>query len=115
MLVSLGVSFRKAPLATLDALSLRNIPSFYKLLRATHEVDGAMILQTCNRVELFLDAKDPLLIRYDILREWALETKFKLAELNKLVEAREGRSVVEFGLRQALSRCLLGRTRSSAS
>ena len=101
MLVSLGVSFRKAPLATLDALSLRNIPSFYKLLRATHEVDGAMILQTCNRVELFLDAKDPLLIRHDILREWALETKFKLAELNKLVQVREGRSVVEYLVRLA--------------
>src|SRR3989449_7995611 len=96
VLVSLGVSFRKAPLATLDALSFRDIPAFYKLLRTTHEVDGVMILQTCNRVELFLDTKDSSQIRDSVLREWALETKFKLGELNRLVETREGKSVVEY-------------------
>ena len=101
MLVSLGVSYRKAPLATLDALSFRDIPGFYNLLRQTQGLNGAMMLQTCNRVELFLDAKDPRQIRETILREWALETKFKLGELNKLVEAREGKSVVEYLVRLA--------------
>jgi len=95
------VSFRKAPLATLDALSFRDIPAFYKLLRTTHEVDGVMILQTCNRVELFLDTKDSSQIRDSVLREWALETKFKLGELNRLVETREGKSVVEYLVRLA--------------
>src|SRR5437870_9515553 len=60
-----------------------------------------MILQTCNRVELFLDAKDPKEIRNIMLREWALETKFKLGELNRLVDAREGKSVVEYLVRLA--------------
>ena len=101
MLPSLGVSYRKAPLATLDALSLRDIPAFYKLLRRTHGLDGGMILQTCNRVELFLDTKNPSQIRDNVLREWALETKFKLGELNQLVEAREGKSVVEYLVRLA--------------
>ncbi len=101
MLVSLGVSFRKAPLATLDALSFRDIPAFYKLLRTTHEVDGVMILQTCNRVEVFLDTKDSSQIRDSVLREWALETKFKLGELNRLVETKEGKSVVEYLVRLA--------------
>ena len=101
MLVSLGVSYRKAPLATLDALSFRDIPAFYKLLRRTHGLDGGMILQTCNRVELFLDTKDASKIRDNVLREWALETKFKLGELDRLVEAREGKSVVEYLVRLA--------------
>jgi len=101
VLVSLGVSYRKAPLATLDALSFRDVRAFYKLLRGTHELNGAMILQTCNRVELFLDAKDPSQIRSNVLREWALETKFKLGELNKIVEAREGKSVIEYLVRLA--------------
>ncbi len=101
MLVTLGVSFRKAPLATLDTLSFRDIPAFYRLLRSVHEVDGVMILQTCNRVELFLDTKDSSQIRDSVLREWALETKFKLAELNRLVEVREGKSVVEYLVRLA--------------
>ncbi len=101
MLVSLGVSYRKAPLATLDALSFRDIPAFYKLLRGTHELNGAMILQTCNRVELLLDAEDASQIRDGVLREWALETKVKLGELNKLVETREGKSVAEYLIRLA--------------
>jgi len=101
VLVSLGVSYRKAPLATLDALGFRDIPSFYRLLRRMNGLDGAMMLQTCNRVELFLDTKDPSQIRDNVLREWALETKFKLGELNQLVEAREGRSVVEYLVRLA--------------
>ena len=101
MLVSLGVSYRKAPLATLDALSFRDIPAFYKFLRKADVMDGAMILQTCNRVELFLDTKDPSQIRADVLREWALETKFKLGELNRLIDAREGRGVVEYLVRLA--------------
>ena len=101
MLVNLGVSYRKAPLATLDALSFRDIPTFYSLLRGTQVLDGAMILQTCNRVELFLDARDPKEIRNMMLREWALETKFKVGELNRLVDAREGKSVVEYLVRLA--------------
>jgi len=101
VLVNLGVSYRKAPLATLDALSFRDIPTFYSLLRGTQVLDGAMILQTCNRVELFLDARDPKEIRNMMLREWALETKFKVGELNRLVDAREGKLVVEYLVRPA--------------
>jgi len=101
VLVSLGVSYRKAPLATLDALSFRDIPAFYKFLRKADGMYGAMILQTCNRVELFLDTKDPSQIRADVLREWALETKFKLGELNRLAEPREGKGVVEYLVRLA--------------
>src|SRR5207253_9737686 len=96
VLVSLGVTYMKAPLATLDATSFRNIPAFYSLLRGTQALHGAVILQTCNRVELFLDAKAPKQIRDIVLREWALETKFKLGELNKLVGARFGKLVVEY-------------------
>jgi glutamyl-tRNA reductase len=101
LLASIGVSYRKAPLATLDALSFRDIPSFYNFLHKVDGLDGVVILQTCNRVELFLDAKEPSQIRDDILREWALETKFKLGELTKLVEARGGSSVVEYLVRLA--------------
>jgi glutamyl-tRNA reductase len=102
VLVSLGVSYRKAPLAILDCLSFRDTPAFYSFLKKTQGLDGAVILQTCNRVELFLDTKDPWQIRDNVLREWALETKFKLGELNKLVEAREGKSVVEYLVRLAI-------------
>jgi glutamyl-tRNA reductase len=96
VLASFGVSYKKTSLSSLDALTFRDVPAFYNILRHHPGISGSLLLQTCNRVELFLDAADPVRVRDEVLRHWALETKFKLAELEKLVESREGAQVVEY-------------------
>ncbi len=101
MLVNYGASYRRAPLAALDALTLRDAPAFYNVLRKLPGVRGALILQTCNRVEIFLDVETLVAVRDNILRHWALETKFKLAEMDRLVQAREGDAVIEYLVRLA--------------
>ncbi len=95
------MSYKKTPLSSLDALTFRDVPAFCNVLRHQPGVFGALLLQTCNRVELFLDAEDPARVRDEVLRHWALETKFKLAELEKLAESREGAQVVEYLVRLA--------------
>ncbi len=95
------MSYKRTPLSSLDALTLRDVPAFYNILRKVTGINGALILQTCNRVELFLDAENRSLVRGEVLRHWALETKFKLAELEKLAESREGNEVVEYLVRLA--------------
>src|SRR5437773_11147945 len=93
MLVSVGVSHKRASLATLDALTLRDLGGFYAELHAIREISESVVLQTCNRVEIFLGPKhDPR--AENILRTWALATKFKLAELQRTVEVRIGDAVV---------------------
>ena len=100
MLVSVGVSHKRASLATLDALTLRELGEFYADLHAIREISESVVLQTCNRVEIFLGTKhDPP--AENILRTWALATKFKLAELQRTVEVRIGDAVVEHLVRLA--------------
>jgi len=100
MLVSVGVSHKRASLAALDALTLRELGEFYADLHAIREISESVVLQTCNRVEIFLGTKhDPP--AENILRTWALATKFKLAELQRTVEVRTGDAVVEHLVRLA--------------
>ncbi len=73
MLVSVGVSHKRASLATLDALTLRDLGDFYTDLRAIREIGESVVLQTCNRVEVFLEAKSDLQAE-SVLRTWALAT-----------------------------------------
>jgi glutamyl-tRNA reductase len=110
VLVNLGVSYRKAPLATLDALTLRDLPGFYKILKGTPGIRGAVVVQTCNRVDLFIDADEGAEVKEKILWNWALESKFKLHELRKIVEQRTDEHVLEYlvSLASGLESMLVG-------
>ena len=99
MLVSVGVSHKRASLAVLDALTIRDLTGFYTDLRAVHEIE-LVVLQTCNRVEIFVEARVAPSTE-SILRSWALATRFRLAELQRLAEVRIGEKVVEHLVRLA--------------
>ncbi len=100
MLIGVGVSHKRASLATLDALTIRDLGEFYADLHAIHEIREPLVIQTCNRVEIFLEAKHEPPTE-SVLRTWALATKFKLAELQRVVEVRTGDAVVEHLVRLA--------------
>jgi len=110
VLVNIGVNYKKAPLATLDALTLRDLPTFYSILKGIREVSGAVVVQTCNRVDLFIDAQGGADVSEKVLWNWALETKFKLHELKKLAEQRTGEQVIEYlvSLASGLESMLVG-------
>src|SRR2546425_1322327 len=110
MLLNIGVSYRRAPLATVDALTLRDLPGFYNILGGIPGVRGAVIVQTCNRVDMFIDADERVEVNEKILRNWALETKFKLHELRKLAEQRTGDQALEYlvSLASGLESMLVG-------
>lgn len=110
VLVNIGVSYRKAPLSTLDALTLRDLPRFYKILGSIPGVKGAVLVQTCNRVDMFIDTDDGADISEKILWNWALETRFKLHELRRISEQRTGDQVLEYlvSLASGLESMLVG-------
>jgi len=110
VLVKIGVSYRKAPLATLDALTLRDLPGFYKILRSIPGIKGAVIVQTCNRIDMFIDADEGVEVAEKVLWNWALESKFKLHELRRLAEQRTGDQVLEYlvSLASGLDSMLVG-------
>jgi glutamyl-tRNA reductase len=110
VLVNIGVSYRKAPLATLDALTLRNLSGFYKILASIPGIRGAVVVQTCNRVDMFIDANEEVDVNEKILWNWALETEFKLHELRRIAEQRTGEQVLEYlvSLASGLESMLVG-------
>jgi glutamyl-tRNA reductase len=110
VLINIGVNYRRASLATLDALSLRDIPAFYNILGSIQGIRGAVVVQTCNRVDLFIDADEGVEVNEKILWNWALETKFKLHELRRLAEHRTGDQVLEYlvSLASGLESMLVG-------
>ncbi len=95
MLVNLGVSHKKAPLSTLDALTLRDAAGFYRILKNVGGVSGALVLQTCNRVEFYLETDGRVGVVEVVVRNWALETRFKLGELLRIADDRQDEAVVE--------------------
>ncbi len=110
MLAKIGVSYKIAPLATLDAITLRDLPPFYKILRSIPGIKGTVVVQTCNRVDMFIDANDGAEIIEKILWNWALQTKFKLHELKRIAEQRTGEQVLEYlvSLASGLESMLVG-------
>lgn len=101
MLLNIGVQHKRVPLSILDALTLRDPEQFYQILRTHPKVKGSLILQTCNRVEIYLDIEGREDVFEEILWHWALETKFKLSELTRLAEKRLDDAVVDHLVRLA--------------
>ncbi|MBO0888733.1 glutamyl-tRNA reductase, partial [Candidatus Bathyarchaeota archaeon] len=85
--------------ATLDALTIRDLAKFYASLGAIHNGEMA-VLQTCNRVELFLELERAPSTE-SLLRNWAIATKFRLAELQRLADVRCGDEVLDHLVRLA--------------
>jgi glutamyl-tRNA reductase len=101
VLVNFGVNYKSAPLATLDSVTLRGPARFYQILKGVAGIRGAVILQTCNRVEFFLEVEVGAEVVDQVLRHWALETRFKLEELTRLVDRKLADNVIEHLVRLA--------------
>src|SRR5256712_3083513 len=94
VLKGLSVSHKRVSLNILDTLTLRDPNEFYKILKSQQGVRGSVILQTCNRVEFYLEVDDTIDPSEKLLWHWALETRFKLSEIKTIVEKREGDALV---------------------
>ena len=112
MLVSLGVTYKKASLAALDSVKLRDPDEFYRITKSLPGIRGSLLLQTCNRVEIYLDADESEEVSRKVLWHWALETRFKLNELTRLAELRKDEEVVDHLVRlgSGLESMLVGET-----
>jgi glutamyl-tRNA reductase len=99
--VAIGVNHKKASLATLDALNLRDLGSFYKDLRIIQGVTECVVLQTCNRVEIFLDTVDDQAVQ-SVFRAWSLSTKLDLDEIQTIADVKTGDEVIEHLVRLAI-------------
>ncbi len=90
---------KTAPLSILEMLAPREPEEFYKVLQKLPTIKGTVILRTCNRVEFYLDTEAETDLDDNLLRYWALESKFKRSQLARIVRERHGNEVVEHMIR----------------
>lgn len=77
--VNLRITHKKADVRTLEAVSFDNVSEALKDIYALPSIDGCIILQTCNRLEIFASSKDVNESHHDLLDYIMGETisKFK--------------------------------------
>src|SRR5437879_9705542 len=104
-----SVSNNRVSLNIRDTLTLRDPNEFYKILKSQQGVSGSVILQTCNRVEFYLEVDETIDPSEKLLWHWALATRFKLSEIQRIVEKREGDALVAHIVRLGSGvECVLG-------
>ena len=84
--VNVRVTHKKAELPILEAVSFADIEEALEKLKKIPSIEGAVIIQTCNRVEIFAAAKNVSHAHHDLLDFLMGETisKFKRASHAKV-------------------------------
>ena len=67
--VNARVTYRNAPIHLLEKFTFKDIDGAHKAFLGKADFEECVILQTCNRVEVFVAAKDPDEAR--LIEEWA--------------------------------------------
>jgi glutamyl-tRNA reductase len=89
-IVNARVTYRNAPMHLLEKFTFKDIDKAHKIFIERAGFDECVILQTCNRVEIFGAAKDP--DEHKLLEEWVtaaglLEKDLDSIEINRGKEA----------------------------
>lgn len=87
-LLNLRVTHNKASVPILEALSFKNIKKTSTEINSISNVEENLILQTCNRIEIFLSVstEDITAIEEKIIALWSDLTGFKSDNIRKYIE-----------------------------
>ncbi len=96
-IVNLRVTFRKTPIHILEKFTFKDIDYAYQIFQQKGNMDEVMILQTCNRIEVF--AVGDSIDYQSIINDWSSISKLSREELNKVVEVERGDGVIRHILR----------------
>lgn len=90
-IINARVTYRNAPIHLLEKFTFKDIDDAHKAFLEKAGFDECVILQTCNRVEVFAAAKDP--DEAKLLEEWAYSVGLSEKDFAK-VELSRGRDAV---------------------
>lgn len=96
-IVNARVTFRNSPIHVLERFTIRDVDDAYAQFKRHSGLDECVIIQTCNRIELFARA-DPG-NRDRIKRTWASLAGLDESTLDENVEFEEGRGALGHLLR----------------
>ena len=90
--VNARVTFRNAPIHLLEKFAFKDLDIAHKLFLEKSGLKECIILQTCNRVEVFAVSNNPDL--HKLLEVWASIIELPIGEFIKIVETNRGDDVV---------------------
>lgn len=92
-IINARVTFRNSPIHVLEKFTFKDIDSAYESFRKHSGLDEVVILQTCNRVEIFGSTENPSIEKIKKtwaslagLEEIAFKENFELAEDSEVLE-----------------------------
>jgi len=90
--INARVTYRNAPVHLLEKFTFKDLKGAYKMLLERAALKECVILQTCNRVEIFGAAKNP--DEEKLLHGWASAIELSYNEFDNIVEVSKDRDVV---------------------
>lgn len=97
--LNVRITFRNAPVHLLERFAFKDLNAAYESFRQQAELDECVIVQTCNRVEVF-GASETISER-KVLETWASEVGLSREEFTQIAEISIGKDVVSHLLRLA--------------
>ncbi|MFZ0327520.1 MAG: glutamyl-tRNA reductase [Nitrososphaeraceae archaeon] len=97
--LNVRITFRNAPVHLLERFAFKDLNAAYESFRQQAELDECVIVQTCNRVEVF-GASETISER-KVLETWASKVGLSTEEFTQIAEISIGKDVVSHLLRLA--------------
>jgi len=98
-LVNARITYRKAPIHTLEKFTFKDLASAYRSFRKINSVKECVILQTCNRVEVYATCEDNNYTK--LIESWAKSTGLSADMFNDTLELSVGKDVISHLLKLA--------------
>jgi glutamyl-tRNA reductase len=93
-LLNFRITYKEAPIHLLEKFTFKDINSAYETFLEHLQLKECLILQTCNRVEIFAVIDEGLDLQ-KIICYWATYSNLSTEELTKIVEIVKGERVIE--------------------
>ena len=93
-LLNFRITYKEAPIHLLEKFTFKDINSAYETFLEHLQLKECLILQTCNRVEIFAVIDEGLDLQ-KIVCYWATYSNLSTEEFSKIVEIVKGERVIE--------------------
>jgi glutamyl-tRNA reductase len=97
--VNARITYRKAPIHTLEKFAFKDLTSAYRSFKKCNGIKECVILQTCNRVEVYAACEDT---NYNkLIESWAKSTGLSIDMFKDTLELSIGKDVISHLLKLA--------------
>ncbi len=92
-LLNFRITYKEAPIHLLEKFAFKDLNDAHEIFLEHLQMKECLILQTCNRVEIFAVIEEERDLQ-KIIDYWAVHSKFSTEEFSKIVEIVRGEDVI---------------------